>query len=77
MKKEHEICSGCGEEIDPTVCECGDEIYYNNDTANSRGHDGHSPVPIGCICGFLKSEDKILSYEEWEKLGGEHPEQDN
>lgn len=40
------ICQGCGWEIDPEVCHCGDEI---------KRHDiygGHSPIPMGCTCGY-------------------------
>jgi hypothetical protein len=36
-------CDGCGMEIDPDVCGCGDSI-------DGRLHDGHTPVPVGCIC---------------------------
>ncbi len=40
------ICSGCGYEIDPEVCHCGDLIKMH-----SYG-DGHSPVSMGCMCGY-------------------------
>ena len=43
-----EICSGCSQEIDPDCCGCGSPI---------EGHsmyDGHSPVPMGCACGYDK-----------------------
>lgn len=40
-----EICDGCGAEIDPDCCGCGD---------SREGHDsmwsGHSFVPMGCNC---------------------------
>lgn len=36
-------CSGCGQEIDPDICYCGEPI-------NGGNHDNHSPVPIGCNC---------------------------
>jgi hypothetical protein len=41
-----EICKGCGHEIDPDCCGCGSPM---------DGHsiyDGHSPVPMGCACGY-------------------------
>lgn len=37
-------CTGCGCEIDPTVCACGETIVAN------RVHDNHSPIPMGCNC---------------------------
>jgi hypothetical protein len=47
--KDHEAvsaCEGCGNEIDPDWCHCGDAI---------EGHRGmshnHSPVPMRCQCG--------------------------
>ena len=42
--EEPERCLGCGEEIDPSVCHCGD--YMDQHTYNH----GHSPVPMGCMC---------------------------
>lgn len=41
-------CRWCGWRIDPTTCECGDAI-------DERGtyHDGHAPVPMGCVCHRL------------------------
>ena len=51
---EHERadqCPGCGNEIDPDTCWCGvaeaDHNYYN---------DPHSFTPIGCTCGYAKTE---------------------
>lgn len=41
-------CEGCGNEIDPEYCWCGDAI---------KGHSwstGHGPVPMGCVCGRAK-----------------------
>ncbi|HVY79848.1 MAG TPA: hypothetical protein VG994_02610 [Steroidobacteraceae bacterium] len=38
-------CPGCGNEIDPDVCHCGD---YAKDHG---GWDSHAPVPMGCTCG--------------------------
>jgi hypothetical protein len=39
------ICNGCGNEIDPNLCHCGDLI------TNHSIHCGHNPVPLGCDCG--------------------------
>ena len=47
---EREVCRGCGEEIDPDVCWCGDEM------GKHTGYEGHSPVPLGCECGYDKRE---------------------
>lgn len=41
--KAKTFCGGCGNEVDPSVCGCGDSIDGTN-------HDGHSPVPMGCDC---------------------------
>lgn len=44
----HPVCDFCGNEVDPELCWCGD---------NLEGHgqfDGHSPVPWGCTCGYAK-----------------------
>jgi len=38
-------CAGCGNEIDPDVCGCGDSITH------SAWDFGHEPVPMGCDCG--------------------------
>ena len=41
-------CPECKEEIDPILCWCGDEIKRHGI------YCGHSPVPMGCTCGFGK-----------------------
>lgn len=38
------VCSTCGNEIDPTVCGCGEAI------GPGITHDNHYPVPAGCAC---------------------------
>jgi hypothetical protein len=43
------VCPGCKNEIDPELCWCGDAIGRHS------YHDGHSPVPMGCDCGRIKS----------------------
>lgn len=43
-KQARTTCEGCGQEIDPNVCYCGDEIK------EGRGHDSHYSVPMGCVC---------------------------
>lgn len=40
------ICQGCGNEIDPDTCCCGGP-------ANGAYCDNHSPVPMGCTCGYM------------------------
>lgn len=45
------VCKDCGKETDPDWCWCGDRIDLHHWT------DGHSPVPMGCICGFVKEKD--------------------
>lgn len=42
------ICPDCKNKIDPDYCWCGSAM---------DSHDigsGHSPVPAGCTCGYLK-----------------------
>ena len=48
---EWQTCQGCGKEIDPDVCWCGDEL------GKHTGYEGHSPVPMGCECGFVDGDD--------------------
>lgn len=47
---KHETCKGCGNEIDPDVCWCGDLINSHS------GYEGHLAIPIGCDCGREISE---------------------
>lgn len=51
MREKYERCSGCGKQVDPTVCWCGiaeeDHNWYN---------DPHNFIPMGCRCGFVKDE---------------------
>lgn len=47
---EFEVCHGCGNQIDPDVCWCGDEIKEHNPY-----RAGHNPVPMGCTCGYQKA----------------------
>lgn len=44
-------CPGCGNEIDPEVCWCGDYIKEHGCSS------GHSAVPMGCDCHRMKAED--------------------
>jgi hypothetical protein len=37
-------CDGCGKEIDPEICGCGDPINCH------WSGDGHPPIPLGCDC---------------------------
>lgn len=46
-------CEGCGKEIDPEICWCGEYVE-----GHGYGADGHSAIPMGCDCGrALKIED--------------------
>ena len=38
-------CTGCGNEIEPDVCHCGELVKSHDHYSN------HSPVPLGCDCG--------------------------
>jgi hypothetical protein len=41
--EEVPTCSGCGNEIDPDVCHCGDYV-------KDHGFTGHHAIPMGCDC---------------------------
>lgn len=41
------ICEGCKNPYDPEVCHCGDAVDSHGTWA------GHSPVPMGCTCGYV------------------------
>lgn len=43
-------CPGCKQEIDPDCCCCGDTIV------DGQSHSDHTPVPQGCVCGYVKDE---------------------
>jgi len=46
LEEGHEICEGCGREIDPATCGCGDPIKDHE-----KGFSyNHPPIPMGCIC---------------------------
>lgn len=45
-KRGIHVCSSCLHEIDPECCHCGTPM-------DSHGwYDGHSPIPMGCTCGY-------------------------
>lgn len=41
-------CEACGNEIDPDLCWCGEEVEGHG------WHNNHNAVPIGCTCGYDK-----------------------
>lgn len=54
------ICEGCKRDIDPTHCWCGSPM-------DGHGmYDGHSPVEMGCVCGYEddKREEAEAAYLE-------------
>ena len=51
------ICPECGNVVDPEICHCGNPI-------NRHGmEDGHSPVPMGCTCGYAKQRKVFIVCE--------------
>jgi len=48
------ICPNCENEIDPDCCHCGSPIK------NHGYSDNHSPVPMGCTCGYAVQPPKPL-----------------
>lgn len=52
-----ELCPGCRNEIDSTVCCCG---------APMDGHgqcENHTATPMGCVCGYPDPEPVVPSRE--------------
>lgn len=49
----HPKCKGCGKEIDSDICWCGDLISTHTIDC------GHSPVPMGCECYYVKLSDNL------------------
>lgn len=49
-------CPSCGNAIDPDTCHCG-ELVDRHDPMN----DGHSAVPMGCMCGYAEPDWKQLA----------------
>lgn len=52
--QERPRCEGCGNEIDPDWCWCGDSIKGHGHTNN------HGPIPMGCDCGRAAQETGAL-----------------
>ena len=46
-------CRWCKEEIDPNLCWCGDAIEDHTSWCE------HTPIPMGCRCGFVSLSDKF------------------
>lgn len=46
LQEGYEICKGCGSEIDPTTCGCGDPIKAH-ESGFAYNHPG---IPMGCVC---------------------------
>lgn len=55
----HAICPGCEQQIDTDMCHCGSA------TDAHTLDDGHTPVPMGCICHTLpiKPEHAVRGWE--------------
>jgi hypothetical protein len=51
--QERPRCEGCGNEIDPDWCWCGDAIKGHGHTSN------HGPIPMGCDCGRAAQETPV------------------
>jgi hypothetical protein len=52
------VCPGCGNMIDTELCHCGDAINMHGTGS------GHSPVPMGCTCGYPKQVDVTCGCSE-------------
>ena len=60
-KDGRDICGGCGCEIDPRFCWCGDDYEGHKFTYD------HHFVPMGCSCGFHKSQSENMNLENLKK----------
>ena len=49
-KRGIDVCPDCLHEIDPECCHCGSPV------ASHSWGDGHSPVPMGCTCGYHEAD---------------------
>ena len=56
-RKVCEICEGCGCDIDPEICWCG-ENYESH-----RFMCDHHFIPMGCTCGFYKQDKEVKKHE--------------
>lgn len=57
------VCHSCLNAIDPECCHCGEKITPGQHNWQTY-HEGHTPIPAGCMCGYL--DDK---YREHKWLG--------
>lgn len=53
MPDQPVICPGCGWEIDPDVCHCGELIKFHDILEH-----GHAGVPAGCTCGYPDADQR-------------------
>jgi len=64
MNDEKDICRGCNQIIDPKWCWCGSNI--------DETHEGHSFIPMGCICNYHKgattkrNSHKLVAIKPWQ-----------
>lgn len=43
------VCNKCHNAIQPDICHCGEDIV-----GTFSSHDGHNPIPMGCVCGYIE-----------------------
>jgi hypothetical protein len=65
LKPAQTYCPGCGKEIDPETCHCGNPIDH------SPWEEGHMPVPMGCECGYRKPDQPSQADGGWCVIKGE------
>lgn len=53
-------CSSCGNPVAEEWCHCGSSIKSHG------AGDGHSPVPMGCTCGYAEPDWKALAISRGE-----------
>ena len=60
-------CTGCGCEIDPDVCHCGDE--EDKHTVAAYWSNPHHFIPMGCLCGYATRPAELFSTKERVRFG--------
>ena len=66
-QRDWPVCESCGNVYDQECCWCGSRIDQHTPVC------GHSPIPIGCICGYPKADlgEKAIYRRALDKWGPE------
>lgn len=66
-QRDRPVCESCGNVYDPECCWCGSPVDQHT------SGDGHSPIPMGCTCGYPKADlnEKAIYRRALDKWGPE------